>query len=118
MTGHKKFNDSIATANYLLTINSQTFDTKLNYIDEAFVDELIDSGQIRLDVNFKSDSCGSIAENEAWEKTKQQYKERGERLPKSLDPRKYCGRTVVKALAQATKTSNNESFKFSLVCII
>ena len=115
LTGHKKFNDSIATANYLLTINSQTFDTKLNYIDEAFVDELIDSGQIRLDVNFKSDSCGSIAENEAWEKTKQQYKERGERLPKSLDPRKYCGRTVVKALAQATKTSNNESFKFSLV---
>jgi hypothetical protein len=115
LTGQKKFNNSIASADYLLSINSQTFDTKLNYINESFVDELIDSGQIRLDVNFKSDSCGSVAENEAWERTKQQYKDRGERIPKTLDPRKYCGRTVVKALAQASRTTNNESFKFSLV---
>jgi hypothetical protein len=109
LTGSLKFDNSIASATHMMTIDPETFDVKLNAISEAYIDQIIDSNLFKFDINFKLDHCGTISEQVAFDNASNNIVSQGIPVPESLDSLRFCGRDSIKV-----KLKENR-FKYSIL---
>ena len=113
LTGAQKYNNSIASATHLLAIDPDSLEIKLNKIDEALIDQILDSEKFVLDVNFKSIVCNSLTEMKSWKKTVSEYIDLGKEVPEQIDPTKFCGRQMVQP--DQIEQVKEDRFKFSIL---
>lgn len=112
LSGALKFDNSIASASHMMTINPESFDVKLNPLSESYVDQIIDSDMFKFNVNFKLNHCGTPAEQNAFEKTINDFKNENIQLPKELDVVRFCGR------GSTSKIVKENLFKYSKLSLL
>lgn len=109
LTGSLKFNNSVASATHMMTIDPETFDVKLNAITESYIDQIIDSNLFKFDINFKLDQCGTASEDAAFKATIIDITSVGTSAPQSLDSLRFCGRDTANVKLKESK------FKYSIL---
>jgi hypothetical protein len=105
LTGKLKFNNTVASSNYLLAIDDESQELKMTELNETFIDEMLDTELFSLDISFKCDHCGTIYEENAWNQTIEYYIQNGMELPKEIDSYRMCGRTT-----ENIKTQQKEQY--------
>jgi hypothetical protein len=108
LSGKLKFDNSMGTSNYLLAIDDTTNEVKLSKINEALIDEMIDTEKMTLDISFKCDHCGTMYEEAAWQKTIDHFAIENN-IPPEIDSMRMCGRTTV--VPQKENYFRNSSLK-------
>jgi len=109
LTGSLKFDNAVASATHMMTIDPQTFEVKLNPISESYIDQIIDSDLFKFDINFKLDQCGTQSEQIAFDTTTNIMLSTGSPMPEMLDSLRFCGRDKVTGKLKENK------FKYSIL---
>ena len=105
LTGKLKFGDQVGTADFLMSINPESLDVKFNKMDEQFIDELVDTEEMQLFINFDCNHCGTSIEENAFQKTINDYNEAAKPLPEQIEPIRFCGRQLNSVKKEAFRNS-------------
>lgn len=92
ITGKVKFDNSAYSASHILAINADTGDIKFEKLDESTIDQLLDSGDIKLNIGLQSNLCGNLSEEEAFIKTIETYQNAMKSIPQFDNPMMFCGK--------------------------
>jgi hypothetical protein len=107
LSGRNKFENSLGSSNYILAINDEIEELKMAEMTESLFDEMIDTEELTLDISFKCDHCGTIYEENAWQRTIEHYSENSMELPVDIDSMRMCGRSTQPTTQKESKFKNS-----------